>query len=205
MSSVNSKKSEDVKIKKKAVPKIVRDLAWSKWIGEDVAKAKCFCCGVNEIRMNAFHCGHIIAEVNGGTPTVDNLRPICPACNLSMGTENLEDFKKRCGFGVAVTPVPVAAPAAAVSHSENIVQRHLQQQAIRSGFSRQDEPRAWYNSTPVVEKPSPSEVVAWYPGLILQKSPKYVVWVKGTNSLDMSREMMGRYTRNADDIYVRNN
>lgn len=112
MSSVPSKTSDDKKPKKKAVPKVVRDLAWNKWVGEDIAKTKCFCCGVNEIRMNSFHCGHVLAEANGGKTTVDNLRPICAACNLSMGTEDLEEFKKRCGFGPAtvVPTIPVSQP-----------------------------------------------------------------------------------------------
>jgi hypothetical protein len=86
------------KPKRKAVPKVVKDQSWAKWIGDDIAKAKCLCCGIHEIKMNSFHCGHVLAVVNGGKTSVDNLRPICAACNLSMGTENLEDFKTRCGF-----------------------------------------------------------------------------------------------------------
>ena len=85
-------------VKKKSIPKVVKDLAWNKWVGEDVARTKCMCCGVNEIKMSGFHCGHVLAEANGGSMTVDNLRPICAACNLSMKTENLDEFKKRCGF-----------------------------------------------------------------------------------------------------------
>lgn len=92
----------DTKTKKKAIPKVLRDLAWSKWIGEDIGKTKCFCCQVNDIKMSSFHCGHVVAEVNGGKTTVDNLRPICSACNLSMGSENLDDFKTRCGFNKPV-------------------------------------------------------------------------------------------------------
>ena len=90
--------AESVKVKKKSVPKVVKDLSWNKWVGEDIARTKCMCCGVNEIRMNSFHCGHILAVANGGKTSVDNLRPICSACNLSMGTENMDDFKKKCEF-----------------------------------------------------------------------------------------------------------
>jgi hypothetical protein len=97
--------SEVEKTKKKSVPKVVKDLAWNKWVGEDVARTKCLCCGVNEIKMNNFHCGHVIAEAKGGKPTVDNLRPICKACNLSMGTEDLFEFRKKCGFGELSIPV----------------------------------------------------------------------------------------------------
>ena len=86
------------KPKKKSIPKVVKDLSWNKWVGDDVAKTKCLCCGVNEIKMSTFHCGHVIAEANGGSTTVDNLRPICSACNLSMRTENMNTFKNKCGF-----------------------------------------------------------------------------------------------------------
>jgi hypothetical protein len=96
------------KPKKKSIPKVVKDLSWNKWIGEDVARTKCLCCGVNEIKMSSFHCGHVVAEANGGTTTVDNLRPICAACNTSMGTENLNEFKAKCGFGTKTEVV--AAP-----------------------------------------------------------------------------------------------
>ena len=86
------------KSKKKSIPKVVKDLSWNKWVGEDVARTKCMCCGVNEIKMSSFHCGHVVAEANGGKLSIENLKPICSACNLSMGTENMDDFKARCGF-----------------------------------------------------------------------------------------------------------
>jgi len=87
-----------VSTKKKSIPKVVKDHCWNKWVGDDIAKTKCLCCNLNEIKMNSFHCGHIIAEANGGITSVENLRPICKACNLSMGTTNLDEFKMRCGF-----------------------------------------------------------------------------------------------------------
>lgn len=101
---VAPKAEKPVKPKKKSIPKVVKDLSWNKWVGEDVARTKCLCCGVNEIKMSSFHCGHVVAEANGGTTTVDNLRPICAACNTSMGTENLNEFKAKCGFGGAEAP-----------------------------------------------------------------------------------------------------
>ena len=88
------------KQKKKTIPKVVKDLSWNMWIGEDVAKHVCLCCETNEIKMSSFHCGHIVAEANGGITSVENLRPICRACNLSMGTEDMNIFKQRCGFGI---------------------------------------------------------------------------------------------------------
>jgi hypothetical protein len=85
--------------KKKSIPKILKDLTWQRWIGDDIAKAKCLCCGVNEIKMNSFHCGHVVAEADGGPTTVDNLRPVCATCNLSMRTQNMEKFKGQHGLG----------------------------------------------------------------------------------------------------------
>jgi DNA-directed RNA polymerase alpha subunit len=32
---------------------------------------------------------------NNGSTTLDNLRPICSQCNLSMATCNLNDFKNK--------------------------------------------------------------------------------------------------------------
>jgi hypothetical protein len=84
---------------KKRIPKILKDLTWQKWIGDEVAKTKCLCCGVNDIKMNSFHCGHVISEADGGPTTVENLRPVCATCNLSMRTQNMEKFKGQHGFG----------------------------------------------------------------------------------------------------------
>ena len=89
--------------RKKTIPKILKDLTWQRWIGDDIAKAKCLCCGINEIKMNSFHCGHVISEADGGPTTVDNLRPVCATCNLSMRTQNMEVFKGQHGLGVVST------------------------------------------------------------------------------------------------------
>lgn len=84
--------------KKKSIPKVLKDLVWITWVGDRVAVTKCLCCETNEIRMNNFHCGHILSEAEGGTLSVDNLKPICAPCNLSMGSEHMDTFKERCGF-----------------------------------------------------------------------------------------------------------
>jgi hypothetical protein len=95
----NESESDTEKKKKKPIPKKVRELVWNTCIGEDVAAAPCTCCEKTTIKNTEFHCGHVLAEANGGTQKVDNLRPICAGCNLSMGTENIDDFKKRFGLG----------------------------------------------------------------------------------------------------------
>ena len=170
--------TDDKKPKKKTVPKVVRDLAWAKWIGDDVAKTKCMCCGINEIKMNSFHCGHIMAVVNGGKTTVDNLRPICAACNLSMGAENMVDFKTRCGFDA-----PALAPAPAPTPGPILLKNRC--------------------SSP----PDHEEPVFWTPGFLMRGGivPNLIKWQPGTDSIKMGQELAGRYTfRPEKGCYERN-
>ena len=81
--------------KKKSIPKALKKMVWDKWIGENIGLAKCLCCKHQNIRQIEFHCGHIIAERNGGKTNVENMRPICAQCNLSMGTMDLIQFQKE--------------------------------------------------------------------------------------------------------------
>ena len=105
---------------KKTIPKILKDLTWSKWVGDNVAKTKCLCCGVNDIKMNSFHCGHVVAEADGGPTTVENLRPICATCNLSMRTQNMVKFKEQHSLGLEQSAP--CAQAAAISINEHRIQ-----------------------------------------------------------------------------------
>lgn len=42
-----------------------------------------------------FECGHILADSKGGMPTVENLRCICSVCNKSIGSTDMNKFKKE--------------------------------------------------------------------------------------------------------------
>lgn len=86
------------KKKKKSIPAPLKRKVWNKWIGEEIGKTKCLCCRLTEITQMSFHCGHIIAEANGGELKMDNLKPICSSCNSSMGTTNMDVFMKTYGF-----------------------------------------------------------------------------------------------------------
>jgi hypothetical protein len=81
--------------KKKYIPKPVKRNVWNKWVGKALGTSLCLCCKLTEIDKMSFHCGHIIAEKNGGEISVDNLRPICQSCNSSMGTQNMDEFIKK--------------------------------------------------------------------------------------------------------------
>jgi len=83
------------KKRKKNIPKTVKEAVWNTYIGDSFGKIKCPLCRMNDITQMNFHCAHIIAEAEGGKTTIENLRPICASCNLSMGKMNLFDFQKK--------------------------------------------------------------------------------------------------------------
>jgi hypothetical protein len=84
--------------KKEPIPAAIKTLVWNKYIGDKTAEAKCMCCRVTSISMRHHHCGHILSEKYGGGVTIDNLRPICANCNLSMGGMNMADFISKFGL-----------------------------------------------------------------------------------------------------------
>lgn len=78
------------------IPKAVRDKVWKIWIGDEM-RGKCYVCD-KDIWFTDFHCAHITADVLGGEVTVENLRPSCPTCNMSMGTHDLIEFAVSYGM-----------------------------------------------------------------------------------------------------------
>ena len=73
--------------KKRKIPQHIKEEVWRLY-----GSSLCWCCQQEPISAKNKHFGHIIAETNGGTETLDNLRPVCQNCNLRMGTRNMYDF-----------------------------------------------------------------------------------------------------------------
>jgi 5-methylcytosine-specific restriction endonuclease McrA len=92
------KEKEEIKRKKQTIPKQIRTIVWNHYIGDDIIKHKCLSCKKVSITNTNFDVGHVISEMNGGTHEITNLRPICGACNHSMGTENMVDFVIKYGL-----------------------------------------------------------------------------------------------------------
>jgi hypothetical protein len=82
-------------VRRKKIPKHIRTLVWNEHIGSSVSENLCCCCKKEKIDVRNFHCGHVIAEANGGDLTIPNLRPICPPCNSAMGTRSMNEFMKE--------------------------------------------------------------------------------------------------------------
>jgi 5-methylcytosine-specific restriction endonuclease McrA len=95
---IEEEEKKEAKKKKQTIPKNVRIIVWNHYIGEDIIKHKCLCCKKVTISNTNFEVGHVLSEKNGGTHEINNLRPICFACNHSMGAENMIDFVVKFGL-----------------------------------------------------------------------------------------------------------
>lgn len=72
----------------------MKELVWDKYIGNNYDNDLCHCCNETLIKKISFTCGYMKSEKNGGKPTLENLRPICESCELSIGTRNMNELKK---------------------------------------------------------------------------------------------------------------
>lgn len=87
--------TSNIKVPKDRIPKALREQVWLTFIGKRYS-AKCtihWC--KNEITVFDFHVGHNVPESKGGETILQNLRPICARCNLSMSNNyTIDDWNK---------------------------------------------------------------------------------------------------------------
>ena len=79
-------------VKRLPIPNVIRNKVWVASNGESWY-GKCHVCE-ETIAITGFHCGHDVAVSKGGETTVENMKPICSACNLSMGTKTMSEMKQ---------------------------------------------------------------------------------------------------------------
>lgn len=89
---ITIKDEKTLSTKRHKIPKHIKTLVWKKYMGDNIVSGKCPCCKDQNIEITHFHCGHVIAESKGGDLNINNLRPICAPCNLSMGTRSMNEF-----------------------------------------------------------------------------------------------------------------
>jgi len=77
--------------KRQNIPQRIRKKVWDIENGES-CDGRCYICQ-DTIHILNFHCGHDVAVSKGGETTVDNMKPICSSCNLSMGTKTMKEMK----------------------------------------------------------------------------------------------------------------
>lgn len=80
-------KSTLFRMRRRSLPKAVREQVWLKINGKKY-ESKCYInwCK-NKITVFDFQVGHDIPKSKGGSDSVDNLKPICSRCNLSMSND----------------------------------------------------------------------------------------------------------------------
>ena len=78
---------------RKSVPKSLKDKLWDTTFGASAGEGLCYVCGII-INSKCFEAGHVISVYDGGETNLQNLKCICSTCNKSMGTRNLEEFKR---------------------------------------------------------------------------------------------------------------
>ena len=80
---------------KAKIPKALREQVWLAYAPTQF-EAKCsvgWC--TNTVTPFRFHVGHNLAEAKGGKTCVENLRVVCPNCNLSMGTLSIDEWAAK--------------------------------------------------------------------------------------------------------------
>tara|TARA_Y100000389_G_C17439544_1_gene507708 strand:+ start:1102 stop:1443 length:342 start_codon:yes stop_codon:yes gene_type:complete len=88
--------TEKGKYKKANIPKAVREQCWLATNGK-VYEKKCYVdwCE-NIIDVFNYHVGHDKPESQGGTLDIDNIKPICARCNLSMSDNyTIEEWQDK--------------------------------------------------------------------------------------------------------------
>ncbi len=86
------------RIKKNKIPSYIRNQVWITYHNNSDTGI-CYCCGKKIQRYNkGWHASHVLSYNKGGLNTVENLRPCCPHCNLSMGNCNLYTYIKMKGL-----------------------------------------------------------------------------------------------------------
>ena len=56
---------------------------------------KCLCCGRADAKLTA---DHVVPVSKGGTSNIDNIQPLCGACNSSKGDKGT-DYRPEVGLG----------------------------------------------------------------------------------------------------------
>ena len=93
--------------RKATIPKAVREQCWLTTVGKKY-ESKCYISWCNNtMTVFDFHVGHDVPESEGGSLDINNIKPICARCNLSMSDNyTIKEWndlskpkEKKCKFG----------------------------------------------------------------------------------------------------------
>ena len=89
------KKVNKLKKVKTKIPRALREQVWLQNIGKQYERKCLIPWCENIINVFDFHVGHNIPESKGGGLNINNLKPICNRCNLSMSNQySIEEWSK---------------------------------------------------------------------------------------------------------------
>lgn len=80
-----------------SIPRAVRNSVWNVAFGREAGIGACYCC-CGLVSQQDFECGHVLAVAMGGLNVLENLKPVCGACNKSIGSRDMDAFKLEFGF-----------------------------------------------------------------------------------------------------------
>ena len=81
--------------RKDTIPKALREQVWITYLGKKFSTKCTVVWCTNRISAFDFQVGHNIPESKGGETVLENLRPICSRCNLSMSnTYTIDEWNK---------------------------------------------------------------------------------------------------------------
>jgi 5-methylcytosine-specific restriction endonuclease McrA len=86
---------------RRSIPLAVKQALWNREFGARAGEGCCACCG-HAVTYQEVECGHVVSSRNGGTDSVDNIKPLCRTCNRSMGGENMDTF--MCAYFTSQGP-----------------------------------------------------------------------------------------------------
>jgi hypothetical protein len=84
--------TEPLSKRRKELPTQIQRRVWNTHVGINVALTRCMCCEEGEINNIKFAVGFLRDAHEGGTLKVDNLRPICEACDESIGLLSINEY-----------------------------------------------------------------------------------------------------------------
>jgi len=88
-------KAKNAKYAKTTIPKAVREQVWLRSFGKTYEHSCQIQWCQNTVSVFDFHVGHDKPESKGGTLDIENLRPICARCNLSMSDNyTIQEWQK---------------------------------------------------------------------------------------------------------------
>ena len=77
--------------KRESIPAAMRRDVWVNCYGM-LFSAKCCICDITIEALGQWDSSHIVASSKGGHSSLDNLRPLCHSCNVSMRDRNMREY-----------------------------------------------------------------------------------------------------------------